>query len=95
MIYKRHRKGISEPGGFIHLEDQLSHRKVSGYGASGNFKLADKVGTTWTGTGERNDDKTIYYRFRDSNGRMISGLGDGDYLLLRDDRGRIWKGFVE
>jgi hypothetical protein len=96
MIYKRLRKGVSEPGGFIHLEDQRSHRKVAGFGMGGQIRLADQAGTTnWTGTAERNDDKTIYYRLRDSDGRMITGLGDGDYLMLRDERGCTWKGFVD
>jgi hypothetical protein len=95
MIYKRRRRGASEPGGFIQIEEQLTHRRASGFGMGGAIKLEDDTGGIWNGTAERNDDDTIYYRFRDSQGRLISGLGDGTYLMLRDDRGRSWKGFIE
>ena len=95
MIYKRRRRGVAEPGGFIHLENQVSHAKASGHGQGGNIKLEDTDGNTWKGTAERNDDNTVYYRFRDSQGRVISGLGDGEFLMLRDERGCVWKGFVD
>jgi hypothetical protein len=36
----------------------------------------------------------LRYRFRNSKGRSISGLSDSSGILLRDERGNTWRGFV-
>ena len=36
----------------------------------------------------------IRYRFRNRKGRSLSGVSDGNGILLRDERGNTWRGFV-
>jgi len=95
MLYKRHRQAAGEPGGYFHLEHEQNHRKAFGFGHGGSIKLEDTSGSIWRGTAERGDDQSIYYRFRNSEGRVVSGIGYGASVLLRDDTGGIWKGFVD
>ena len=94
MIYKRRRQRSSEPGGYFHLENELNHRKVFGFGEGSHIKLQDTAGAVWRGTAERGDDQSVYYRFRNSEGGVISGIGYGKQVMLRDSKGRVWKGFV-
>jgi hypothetical protein len=95
MLYKRRRANSAEPGGYFHLESQPSHRKVFGYGDGGQIKLQDQSGVEWRGSAERGDDQSVYYRFRNSEGAVISGMGHGNQIMLRDSKGRVWKGFVD
>ena len=95
MIFKRRRHTKSEPGGYFHLENELNHRKVSGFGHGSQIKLQDAAGSEWRGTAEHGDDQSVYYRFRTEDGRVISGVGYGSHVMLRDDKGSIWKGFVD
>jgi len=34
------------------------------------------------------------YRFRNGTGKTISGVSDGYGILLRDERGQTWRGYV-
>ena len=95
MIYKRRRQVSGEPGGYFHLENERNHRKAFGYGHGSQIKLEDTTGSIWRGTAERGDNEAIYYRFRNSEGRVVSGIGYGTHVMLRDDRGEIWKGFID
>jgi hypothetical protein len=95
MIFKRRRKNKSEPGGYFHIENELNHRKMFGFGHGGQIKLQDANGTEWRGTAEKGDDDAVYYRFRNADGRLVSGMGHGGHVMLRDEKGSIWKGFVD
>lgn len=95
MIYKRRRHSLGEPGGYFHLENELTHRKVFGFGEGSQIKLEDGSGTVWRGSAERADDQSIYYRFRGSDGGLLSGIGYGKQVMLRDSKGKVWKGFID
>ncbi len=95
MIYKRRRKSLGDPGGYFHLESENNHRKVFGFGEGSQIKLEDTAGNVWRGSAERGDDQAVYYRFRSSDGALISGLGYGKQVMLRDGKGQTWKGFVD
>jgi hypothetical protein len=40
-------------------------------------------------------DGTIRYRFRDAEGKTVSGISDSYGILLRDEQGNTWRGFVD
>lgn len=95
MIYKRLRKCSSEPGGYFQLENELNHKKLFGHGYGGDIKLEDSSGSVWRGTAERGDDHAVYYRFRNPDGRTVSGIGHDGNIMLRDEKGLVWKGLVD
>ena len=95
MIYKRRRQAAGEPGGYFRLENEKSHRKVFGFGEGSQIKLEDSTGVTWRGTAERGEDEATYYRFRSSDGGVVSGMGYHKQVMLRDSKGQVWKGFVD
>ena len=65
----------------------------SGYGDF--IRLRDEFGNIWRGSAERQADDTVMYRFRDSNGKTISGMSDSWGVILRDEKGNVWRGFVD
>ena len=96
MVYrkKKYRSG-SASYGYFQLEEEREHGKVFGFG-SGNFiKLNDEFGNSWVGSCEPGEDNLIYYRFRGSNGGTLTGVSDNNGIILRDQRGRTFKGYVE
>ena len=95
MIFKRRRHSLGEPGGYFHLESEQNHRRVFGFGEGSHIKLEDTAGNVWRGSAERGDDQSVYYRFRNSEGVLVSGIGYGNHVMLRDAKGRVWKGFVD
>ncbi|WP_035957684.1 hypothetical protein [Bryobacter aggregatus] len=36
-----------------------------------------------------------YYRFQGSGNQVLHGFGDGDFIRLRDEHGREWRGIAE
>ena len=44
---------------------------------------------------EEQGDNIIRYRFRDASGKSITGISDSFGIVLRDDKGNTWRGFVE
>jgi hypothetical protein len=36
-----------------------------------------------------------YFRFENSAKQTLQGYGDGDFLMLRDEHGKVWKGTAE
>jgi len=95
MIYKRRRKCTNEAGGYFQLENEMNHKKLFGYGHGGSIKLEDTSGSVWRGTAERGDDQSVFYRFRNSDGRTVAGIGYGNNVMLRDEKGMVWKGIVD
>jgi hypothetical protein len=94
MIFGKQRRQNSIPGGYFHLEEEKTKTRVSGYGHGDNIRLKDEYGNVWTGSAVREDDNAVVYRFRNSNGRSLTGVAEGDAVTLRDERGTTWKGFV-
>lgn len=94
MIFRR-RRHPGLPGGFLRFEGSKDRRQVFGP-ADGDFiHLRDEFGNEWRGVAERQADDTIRYRFRDSQGNYISGIGDSTGVTLRDQKGRTWRGFFD
>lgn len=67
---------------------------MSGFGDGDFIRLRDEDGNLWQGTVDVNDDETKHYRFRDAKGNAISGYCDDFGVLLRDDKGRTWRGYI-
>ena len=95
MIYRKNRNRTGVAGGYFHLENETTKARVTGYGHGEHIKLSDEFGNTWLGAAERGPDNSVVYRFRDGNGRTITGVSDGVGMILRDDKGKTWKGFVD
>lgn len=96
MIYQKKRAAKTIPGGFFHLEDELTKTRVFGYGHGDLIKLRDEYGNMWQGSAERGQDNTVHYRFRDQAGRRtVTGVSDSFGVILRDERGKTWKGFID
>ena len=57
--------------------------------------MKDEFGNVWRGLAERGDDNTIRYRFRDSKGKTVSGISDSYGIILRDQSGKVWRGFLD
>lgn len=95
MIYSRQRKRRTVPGGYFHLEEEKTKTRVSGFGHGDQIKLKDEYGNVWRGSAERADDTSIVYRFRDGKGRTLTGVSDNMVVILRDQKGNTWKGFID
>jgi hypothetical protein len=39
--------------------------------------------------------KTGYYRIQGKGSQFLHGFGDGDFIRLRDENGREWRGVAE
>jgi len=37
----------------------------------------------------------VVYRFRDLKGNALSGVSNGGTVILRDEKGNTWKGFID
>jgi hypothetical protein len=68
---------------------------MHGFGYGEYIRLRDEFGNVWRGEAELLSDDSVRYRFRDANGRSISGIGDSGGIMLRDDKGNVWRGFVD
>lgn len=95
MIYKR--KGVHSraPGGFFSFEEEQTKTRISGYGYGDYIRLRDEYGETWRGTAERAADDSVHYTFRDTRGRVVTGLADGVGVVLRDAKGKTWRGTID
>ena len=95
MIYKKTRVRTSVPGGYFHLEEEGSKTRVYGFGHGDAIRLTDEYGNVWRGCAEHGPDNLVFYRFRDSRGRTITGVSNSMAITLRDGQGTTWKGFIE
>jgi hypothetical protein len=95
MLYHREGKGSSVRDGFYRLQKTRGKGTLSGFGIGGVVRLRDQQGMEWTGTAELLPGGTTRYRFHDGQGKRISGISDSCGILLRDDEGNAWRGFVD
>ncbi len=79
--------------GFYRLSS--SRAVLSGHGEGDFIRLTDADGRVWTGSATREPDNSVRYRFRDAKGRSMTGISDAYGLVLRDDSGKTWRGFIE
>jgi hypothetical protein len=68
---------------------------MSGYGDGDFVRLRDEHGVIWSGMADAQGDSIIRYRFRDASGRSITGVSDQFGIILRDEKGNTWRGFME
>ena len=95
MIYRKKAKHSTLPGGHFHLENEKTKTRANGFGYGDYIKLKDEYGNVWRGTAERRDEDGVYYHFRSSNGRTLTGLSSNFVVTLRDEKGETWKGFID
>jgi hypothetical protein len=94
MIYSKNSNRARVPGGFFHLVEEKTRIKAHGYGHGDLIKLKDEFGFEWRGSAVRNPDNSVTYRFLTSLGKHLSGVANDPLVILRDERGSTWKGFV-
>jgi hypothetical protein len=95
MIYRKKRIHAKSPGGFFSLEEERTKTRLHGFGFGEHITIRDEFGNLWRGTAERGDDETVRFTFRNDHGNSISGVSDQLGLVLRDNTGKTWRGFVD
>lgn len=95
MIYRRKRGGHGVPGGFYRFENVRSRSTMMGYGDGEFVRLRDEYGVVWNGIADLQEDRTVRFRFRNDQGKSISGVSDSHGIVLRDEKGNTWRGFLE
>jgi len=94
-IFKRRKVHSSIPGGFFQFEEESTTTRLYGFGHGDHLRLRDEFGNVWRGTAEKVSEDSVRYTFRDPNGRTITGVSDGFGIVLRDGRGKTWRGFID
>lgn len=95
MIYRKKRVHTTSPGGFFSLEEERTKARLHGFGFGDHITIRDEFGNLWRGTAERGDDEAVRYTFRNEKGQCISGVSDQVGVVLRDSKGKTWRGFVD
>ena len=95
MIYRKKRVHAKSPGGYFSLEEERTKQKFQGFGFGEHISIRDEFGNLWRGSAERGEDETVRYTFRDGHGHAISGVSDQFGIVLRDSKGKTWRGFVD
>ena len=95
MFYHRPGKNSSVRDGYYRFQKTRGQGILSGFGIAGLLRLRDNEGAEWTGTAELLEDGTTRYRFHNGQGERICGISDNEGILLRDDAGNAWRGFVD
>jgi hypothetical protein len=91
LVRRRRRQRV--PGGFFRFET-ADRSILFGSGDTDLIRLRDEFGNTWWGVAEDLGENLIRYRFRDDHGNTASGLSDHTGILLRDQRGKTWRGYL-
>ena len=94
-IFKRKKTHSKIPGGFFSFEEESSTTRLYGFGHGDHLRLRDEFGNIWRGSAETNADESIRYTFRDPNGHTITGVTDSSGIVLRDGKGKTWRGFID
>jgi hypothetical protein len=94
-IFKRRRTHSKIPGGFFSFEEESTSTRLYGFGHGDHLRLRDEFGNIWRGSAEKGPDDSVRYTFRDPNGRIITGVTDSSGIVLRDEKGRTWRGFID
>jgi hypothetical protein len=94
MIYQNRSRYSRQAGGFLRFRS-ADRQEIYGYGEGDYIRLRDEFGNVWIGSAIQEESNLVRYRFRDDNGRSISGVSDSYGVILRDDKGKTWKGFVD
>lgn len=95
MIYHKKRVRVKSPGGYFSLEEERTKGRLHGFGFGEHITIRDELGNLWRGSAERGDDHAVRYTFRNDKGHAISGVSDQFGVVLRDSKGKTWRGFVD
>jgi hypothetical protein len=95
MIYKSQSRYARLPGGYLRFRSS-DQTNIHGYGEGDYIRLRDEFGGHWVGSATRDvDSHVVRYQFRNDSGRTISGVSDMHGIILRDEKGHTWRGFVD
>jgi hypothetical protein len=94
-IFSKLRTHTKMAGGFFSFEEEGTSTKLYGFGHGDHIRLRDELGNVWRGSAERGDNDSVRYTFRDPNGRIITGVSESSGIILRDGRGKTWRGFID
>ena len=94
MIYRNQSRYTRAAGGFIRFRS-TDRQTVYGYGEGDYIRLRDELGNVWVGSATREENSLVRYRFRDNRGQYVTGVSDSYGVILRDDKGKSWRGFVD
>jgi hypothetical protein len=95
MVYRRNQRFNSARSGYYRFENVRGEGKLFGFGTGEFVRLRDEYGVEWNGTAEPQGDNITRYRFCSQHGKIISGVSDGSAIMLRDERGNAWRGFID
>ena len=94
MIIKRRRGTAGAKTGYYRIQG-AGNQFLHGFGDGDFIRLRDEFGREWRGVAEIFD-TMVRFRFRDSEGKYISGVStQGTDIVLRDEKGNTWRGFVD
>jgi hypothetical protein len=94
MLYQRKARLRSGGHSLIHLEEEHTKMRVSGYGSGEFVCLKDEYGNTWAGTAYKGEDERTYYHLTDPSGKRMTGVSNEVAVTFRDDLGRNFKGLL-
>lgn len=89
----RRRRTTPHGEGCFYQFESVDHCRAEGFGDGGYVRLRDTDGNVWHGSAER-ETEYVRYRFRDGSGRVMTGVADGSGIVLKDDRGITWRGYI-
>jgi hypothetical protein len=92
MKIHRRRYSPQTQGNFFQFQS-ADDRRAEGFGDGGYVRLRDTSGNVWHGSAEKEECYTRY-RFRDGSGHMMTGVADGNGIVLKDDHGITWRGYI-
>ena len=93
MTNRRHNNFGSKPG--YYRFQGAGKQVLQGFGDGDFIRLRDEEGHEWQGVAE-GFDTMVRFRFRDSKGNCLSGVSEGgNGIVLRDEKGNTWRGYVD
>jgi len=95
MVFRKKRVHSSIAGGFFSFEEESSKTRLHGFGYGEHIRLRDEYGNVWSGSAEQGVDDMVHYTFRDAMGRTITGVAGSQGVMLRDSKGKSWRGFID
>jgi hypothetical protein len=93
MIYRGRSRYARLPG--IARNLQSGNRNMQAVGQGDFIRMRDEHGNVWAGSASVEPGNIVRYRFRDAQGRYITGIADTWGVILRNEHGETWRGFLD
>lgn len=90
----RGRRGCAAFGYRAFRIENHKREVLSGFGDGDFIRLRDGAGNEWQGSAEQHGD-TIRLQFRDGRGHYATGIASNMGVMLKDDQGHIWRGYLQ